>query len=219
MDLYQNLKVMLNPDYPGFQEVLIELVENSEGWSIRKDIQDNFEKKGLFRDRRAICVQTPEYDFENKRIQGVIWTYDYGTHLETFNIIPISQGRLHQKEYNYLLNEFVKVFINKTAADFHANVLLSNPVLDLRDHVVKEVIDALMLFSDLANKSTGNTHPMDFARWCDFILISSRNVPRLSVEYLVGWLVDNGWSEEMASELGLNYEYSLGLLDYEHNRR
>lgn len=36
MNLYQNLKVILNPDYPGFQEALIELVENSEGWSIRK---------------------------------------------------------------------------------------------------------------------------------------------------------------------------------------
>lgn len=219
MDLYQNLKIILNPDYPGFQEVLIRLVETTEGWSIRKDVQDNFDKKGLFKDRKVICVQTPEYKFENKTIQGVIWTYDFGAYLETHNIIPITQGRLHQKEYNFLLNEFVNTFINRTAADFHADVLLSNPVLDLKDHVVKEVIDALILFSDLANKSTGNTHPMDFERWCDFILISSRNVPRLSVEYLEGWLVDNGWSEAMASELGLNYEYSLSLLDYEHHRR
>lgn len=219
MELYQNLKIILNPDCPGFQKVLINLVETTEGWCIRQDIQDNFDKKGLFKDRKVICVQTPEYQFENKTIQGVIWTYDFGAYLETHNIIPITQGRLHQKEYNFLLNEFVNIFVTKTAADFHADVLLSNPILDLKDHVIKEVIDALVLFSDLANKSTGNTHPMDFARWCDFILISSRNVPRLSVEYLEGWLVDNGWSEEMASELGLNYEYSLGLLDYEHGRR
>lgn len=219
MDLYQNLKIILNPDYPGFQKVLVELVEKSEEWTLRKDIQDSFDKKGLFKDRRAICIQTPEYNFENKHIQGVIWTYDYGAYLETFNIIPITQGKLYQKEYNFLLNEFVKVFVNRTAADFHADVLLSNSILDLKDHVDKEVIDALVLFSEMANKSTGNTHPLDFERWCDFILISARKAPRLSVDYLEGWLVDNGWSEEIASELGLSYEYSLGLLDYEHHRR
>lgn len=219
MDLYQNLKIILNPDHPGFQKVLVGLVENTEGWRIRLDIQDNFEKKGIFKDRRVICVETPEYDFDNKRIQGVIWTYDYGTYLETLNIIPISQGRLLQKEYNFLLNQFVDIFVYKTAADFHADVLLSNPVLKLKDYVDKEVIDALMLFSDLANKSTGHAHPIDFERWCDFLLISSRNVSRLSVEYLEGWLIDNGWSVEMATELGLDYEYSLRLLDYEHHRR
>lgn len=219
MELFQDLTVKLNPNYPGFQKTLIELVERSGDWKLRKDFQEAFMKKGLLKDRTVICIETPVLNYNGKDLQGVIWTYDYGTLLKTFNIIPSNSNRLSKEEYNYLLNEFVRLFINRTAADYHAVISMTKPVLELMDYVEQDVYDALVLFSEMANKSTGHSHPCDERRWCDFILLSASKERRLSADYLEGWLMDHGWSSEMASELGIDYEYGLTLLDYEHHRR
>lgn len=219
MELFQDLTIKLNPSYPGFQKTLVELVNNSGEWRIREDFQESFKKRGLLKDRSVICIECPIINYKGKNLQGVIWTYDYGTWLQTFNIIPSNSNKLSKDEYNYLLNEFVKVFINRTAADYHAEVVMSKPTLELMDYVDQDVFDALVFFSDMANKSTGRTHPLDEKRWFDFLLVASSKKRRLSVDYLEGWLIDHGWSSDMANELGLDYEYGLALLDYEHNRR
>ena len=219
MDLYQDLTVKLDPNYPGFQRTLVELVERSDEWKIRKDFQDAFTKRGLLKDRTVICIETPILRYKGKELQGVIWIYDYGTMINTFNIIPSNSNKLSKEEYNFLLNEFVKVFINKTAADYKAEVLMTKPIMELKDYVDQDVYDALVIFSEMANKSTGHSHPMDEKRWCDFILVSASKERRLSVDYLEGWLMDHGWSSDMSNELGLDYEYGLTLLDYEHHRR
>lgn len=219
MELFQDLTIKLNPNYPGFQQTLLELVEQSSAWKIRKDYQEAFLQRGLLKDRTVICIETPVLDYGGKNLQAIIWTYDYGTWLQTFNIIPSNSNRLSKEEYNFILNEFVSVFINRTAADYHAEVILTKPVMDVIDYVDQDVYDALVLFSEMANKSTGHSHPMDEKRWCEFILVSAAKKRRLSVDYLEGWLVDHGWSSDMANELGLDYEYGLTLLDYEHHRR
>jgi hypothetical protein len=219
MELFQDLTIKLNPNYPGFQQTLLELVEQSSVWKIRKDYQEAFLQRGLLKDRTVICIETPVLGYGGKDLQAIIWTYDYGTWLQTFNIIPSNSNRLSKEEYNFILNEFVRVFINRTAADYHAEVILTKPVMDVIDYVDQDVYDALVLFSEMANKSTGHSHPMDEKRWCEFILVSAAKKRRLSVDYLEGWLVDHGWSSDMANELGLDYEYGLTLLDYEHHRR
>ncbi len=219
MELFQDLTIKLNPNYPGFQQTLLELVEQSSVWKIRKDYQEAFLQRGLLKDRTVICIETPVLGYAGKDLQAIIWTYDYGTWLQTFNIIPSNSNRLSKEEYNFILNEFVRVFINRTAADYHAEVILTKPVMDVIDYVDQDVYDALVLFSEMANKSTGHSHPMDEKRWCEFILVSAAKKRRLSVDYLEGWLVDHGWSSDMANELGLDYEYGLTLLDYEHHRR
>lgn len=219
MELFQDLTIRLNPDYPGFQQTLIDLINGSEEWNVREDYQESFMKKGLMKDRKVICVETPVMEFHGNRLQGVIWTYDYGFYLKTFNIIPTNSHRLSKEEYNFMLNEFVRIFINRTAADYHAEVILSNPIMEVTDYVDSDVYEALVRFSECANKSTGRSHPMDERRWCEFILTTASRERRLSVDYLEGWLMDNGWPSDIASELGLDYEYGLALLDYEHHRR
>lgn len=219
MNLYQKLKVFLNVNRPGFQDTLVNIVDSTEGWCVRKDLHESFMKKAFLKDRNVICVQTPVYIYEDKNIQGVIWTYDFGDRLETFNIIPIIGNKLLPEEYNFLLNQFVNIFIKRTAADFGAKIDMSKPILDLRDYIGEDGLEVLMLFSEWANKGTGNSHPNDFERWCDFLLICSQKGVMISPDLLEGWLREHGWSSEMASELALDYEYGMNLLNYEHHRR
>ena len=59
MELFQDLTIKLNPNYPGFQQTLLELVEQSSVWKIRKDYQEAFLQRGLLKDRTVICIETP----------------------------------------------------------------------------------------------------------------------------------------------------------------
>lgn len=219
MNLYQKLYVRLDISRPGFQSTLLHLIENTEGWTLRKDLHDNFSLKAVLKDREVICVQTPVYNYDGKEIQGVIWTYDFGDRLESFNIIPTIGNRLLPEAYNYLLNQFVDVFVRRTAADYGATIDMSKPILDMKDYIGDDGLEVLTMFSDWANKSTGNSHPLDFERWCDFLLICFNKKIMISSDLLEGWLMEHGWSAEMASELALDYEYGMNLLNYEHNRR
>ena len=78
----------------------------------------------------------------------------------------------------------------------------------------------LYRFSHSANKSTGNTNPHDFERWCDFVLAIFRNQVELNADDLVRWLEeDEGWSDTIAWKLGLDFEYGLQLLKrYEQSK-
>ncbi len=218
MNLYQNLKITLDSRRPGFQGMLVEIIQSTEGWAVRDDLSDNFEKRSIFKDRKVICVQTPVFHYQRKDIQGVIWTYDYGLSLETFNIIPLLGNKLMPEEYNYILNQFVDVFVNRTAADYGAVVTLSKPVLDIKDYLGEEGEERLKQFSDWANKGTGNTHPNDFNRWCDFVLYSFHSNRVIPTDLLGGWLLENGWTSDIVEELELDYEYGINLLKHEHNR-
>lgn len=219
MELYQDLTIKPNSDYPGFQQKLVDEVERSGDWKVRKDIQEAFVKQSLLEDGTIICIETPILKYMEKELQGVIYTFDNGTLLKTFNIIPSNSKELCKKEYNFLLNEFVKVFINKTAVDYQAEVIITEPIMELKNYIDKDVYNALVVFSEMANKSTGHSHPMDERRWCVFILLSASKERRLSFNCLKDWLEEQGWSSDMAYELCLDYEYGLTLLDYEHYRK
>ena len=79
----------------------------------------------------------------------------------------------------------------------------------------EEVASALKKFSVAANRTTGHSHPMDSERWKDFVCLAHRFRSELGVEELVRWLRDDeGWSDDKAWELGLDYEYSMDLLKY-----
>ena len=215
MKQYQTLEIILPDNSMEFQNALRDLVSQRDGWQLRRDLEEKFVKQNFFNDRKLISIET-----ECKRKDGVlIWIYDFGNKLSVFNITPLGMKSLSVSEYNEILNAFYEQFVRPLSADFHATVILGKDHLDVKDHIGQDGLDALKMFSEWANKSTGNTHPNDFARWCEFVIISFHKENRLSTNQLEGWLIDNGWSVDTAEELGLQYEYGLGLLEYEHNRR
>jgi hypothetical protein len=72
----------------------------------------------------------------------------------------------------------------------------------------------LRRFSRSANKSTGAAHPWTGARWYAFIIATHHTSKRLDTDQLVRWLVEvEHWSEDIAHELAIDYEFALGLLE------
>ena len=83
-----------------------------------------------------------------------------------------------------------------------------------------ERADALRRFSAAANKATGSSHPLDRTRWFAFLLSVHGVTPSLDADRLARWLVEvEGWSDDKAHDLVVEYEFGLALLDeYDRNR-
>jgi hypothetical protein len=56
--------------------------------------------------------------------------------------------------------------------------------------------------------------PWTGARWYAFIIATHHTSKRLDTDQLVRWLVEvEHWSEDIAHELAIDYEFALGLLE------
>ncbi|KAF2079980.1 hypothetical protein [Flavobacterium sharifuzzamanii] len=218
MKVYQNLQIHLKSlENQHFVDDLKYLIEKSN-WKIRQDFIDNYKKNSFSSSKIVLCVETDKYKFEDKDIKGALWMWDYNGYLEVFNIIPLIDNSLDYDEYNFLLNKFYENFIKQLCIKYEANIILTKPEKQIIETIGDDALKSLLAFSNGANKSTGNSHPYDFERWCEFIFIVFRNGIEVGVDELIEWFEENGWSNDMAHKLGLDFEYSLDLLEkYEQN--
>jgi hypothetical protein len=87
----------------------------------------------------------------------------------------------------------------------------------MESQIGAESFKLLRIFSTLANKATGGAHPMDEARWHAFVISVFDSGRELDVLTLIEWLIDDGWSEAKAHEVGIRYESAMTLLRaYKH---
>lgn len=131
------------------------------------------------------------------------------------NVVPAETGRLTEEKYNGLLRDFYVTAVKPAASELGAEAELDVAEYDLAERAGAGVRDALVRFSRAANKSTGASHPMDADRFNDFIIEVSRLEPdaRPGSDTLAEWLVADGWSEDTAWDLAIQFEQGLSLLD------
>jgi len=218
MKTFQKLTIILPEDRKS--EFFIDLKENIEKskWRIRNDLISNYKKNTFTSDKEILCIESEKYLLDNKLIQGLIWIWDYSGYYEVFNIVPVGNRNLEKNEYNYILNKFYELFIANLIPKYNGSYTLTKPEKLLLETIGIDAYSALTKFSTTANKSTGNTHAYDFERWCEFVFRIFRGKIELSFDELVEWLLENGWTDEMATKLGLDFEYSINLLEkYEQN--
>jgi hypothetical protein len=134
---------------------------------------------------------------------------------EVSNIIPLVTGELGRGGYNTVLQDFIVRVAEPAAAPSGVTLKTSASRQTLDDWVGPEAAHALRLFSSMANKSTGSGHPLDRERWFAFIAKAYAEDDRLDTSRLVRWLVEvEHWPDDEASDLAIEYEFGLGLLDY-----
>lgn len=216
MEVYRDYRAIHDCSSAYFQELLNHYLSHIDGWERRWEMEDNFKRNAMQEDADIICIETPSIYFQKTEIKGVIWIWAYDTSIEIFNITPLIGNHLSPTEYNYILEVFDGEIIRRIAKDVDIEVRLSKPYFDMEDCIGREGLEALVRFSRTSNRSTGNTHHSDFKKWAHFIFIVFRQGRKLSADYLRGWLIEDGWSDDMANSLSLDYEYSIQLLsEYE----
>jgi hypothetical protein len=134
------------------------------------------------------------------------------------NIVPKDyRGQLSCPEYNAILTEFYERFVRPEKNDPGLTINLSDDDVGLEKWLTPTAAQALRLFSENANKSTGASHPMDRKRWYQFLILADKENARLDASTLARWLTEEaGWADTTASELADDYERARSLLAYEH---
>jgi len=131
---------------------------------------------------------------------------------EVVNITSDEVDRVSEDQYNAVLGEFAKI-ADPIAASCECTILTNKDTGDLQPWLSAGGIERLKAFSLAANKKTGSAHPMDAARWYDFLIQAHREDSDLPVgtlgEYLVG---DLGWTSDQAQKLMIEYEEGRSLL-------
>lgn len=136
------------------------------------------------------------------------------------NIIPRVLSELSRKQYNAALQDFIKRIARPAADATGFRIEITEPYQSLDDWLPPQAAYALRRFSEAANKSTGSSHPLDRRRWFTFIIAAHRDIGNFDVSRLDRWLVEvEGWSEEKAQDLAIEFEFGLALLDeYDRSR-
>jgi hypothetical protein len=131
------------------------------------------------------------------------------------NIVPDDQPELSYAQYNAILEDFYKGFVQPAVARTGAAVEFTEPEADLERWVSADTARKLRLFCMAANKRTGASHPSDRRLWYDFIVSAHREGAEFDSSTLARWLHEvGGWDDEWSDELAIQYEYARGLLAY-----
>lgn len=139
---------------------------------------------------------------------------------EVSNIVPKEMGRLDYAQYNALLQEFVDVVVLPAAEGAGFSVEVTSGYQSVEEVASVEAAAALRQFSSAANKSTGSTHPADRKRWMRFLILAHLSGSALAGDFLARWLVEvDGWDEESAHDLAIEYEFAQDLLRTYHDER
>lgn len=134
------------------------------------------------------------------------------------NIIPLDSSQLSRDQYNKILENFLDSIVRPSIAGLPVTTALTGDELFLKDVVGEDVATLLHNFSVLANKSTGSSHPCDRNRWFDFLIAVQRKRISLDTDLLINSLMEDGWSEDRAHDLAIEYEFAIGLLDYKEGK-
>jgi hypothetical protein len=143
----------------------------------------------------------------------VLWERPVG--YEVSNIVPKKNGSLSYGQYNALLQDFITRVATKAAETTDFTVETTKAQKTLEDLLNAKAATALRRFSAAANKSTGATHPLDQKRWYAFLIEAHQQNADLGASTLQRWLCEeDGWSEDMAYELAIDYEQARSLLRF-----
>ena len=134
------------------------------------------------------------------------------------NIVPTQVSELDCDKYNCVLEHFFENVVEPAIAGTEIDAEITSNEISVESIAGHEVEDALLRFSNLANKSTGSSHPLDRERWFEFLLLAHEARAELHVDLVIRALVEMGWPEDRAYELGLQYEFSNDLLSYAEER-
>lgn len=216
MEVFQQLKIVTKTKNQ-IDEIFDFIIEGSQlkSWEIEYDFIANYKKNMIEKDKSVLCLLSPVISINDKYIQGYLWFGEWKKNLEVFNIVPTQVGSLNYSEYNSILNKFYLDFIEPYNQLNKIEIIKTSDQLSLEDIAGKEVTNALKSFSYSANKSTGNSHPMDAERWNYFVCLAHKCNSSLTSDELVRWLEEeDGWNNEEAWDLGVDYEKSINLLKY-----
>ncbi|HAT3694585.1 TPA: hypothetical protein I8549_004918 [Serratia marcescens] len=207
LEVFQELVIKVSIDLSLAREKILSKV--SAPWI--NMIEEEREIRGAAIDDEDVIVFSRE-SFDNVDESSLILWQD-GNGYRVANIVPKNVGDLGIKKYNSILRDFYEKIIYPLVKEEGFNVTISSNTQSLDDWLDEPTANSLNLFSRMANKYTGASHPLDEQRWYDFLINAHKSSASLEAGQLSRWLIEvDSWPDEIARELAINYEFARGLL-------
>ncbi|HHQ6722386.1 TPA: hypothetical protein ACSTNG_002148 [Serratia fonticola] len=207
LEVFQELLINVNIDLSLAREKIISKV--SVPWN--NMIEEEKEIRSAAIDDEDVIVFSRE-PFDNVDESSLILWQD-GNGYRVANIVPKNVGELGIKKYNLILRDFYEKIIKPLEKEEGFNVVISSNTQSLDDWLDESTAKSLNIFSRMANKYTGASHPLDQERWYSFLINAHKSSASLDAGQLSRWLIEvDNWPDEIARELAINYEFARGLL-------
>jgi len=211
MKTFRDLYIHLNGvDLEAFSNKLER--QSKAPWIRRKDKEEELEGTG----DRPICFEAskgssvaPAALFIFPK-EGETWWVS--------NIVPTEESELTYDQYNSALENFYENIVLPAIGESSITAELTSNQISVGGVAGDEVEKALVCFSNLANKSTGSSHPLDRKRWFEFLILAHEAESNLHADLIIHTLMELGWSEESAIELGIQFDFAEDLLSYMQER-
>jgi hypothetical protein len=133
------------------------------------------------------------------------------------NVLASERSSLTYDQYNAIVQEFHDRFALPAAQAAGVEVEIGKADPQIEDFLSEHTARLLRSFSALANRSM--LHPLDRERWNQFLTGAHREGAPLSASMLKRWLIeDEGWAEDEAVNLAIEYEHARNLLEVFESR-
>ena len=161
---FRELKLLVKKDKLKLVVEEIEALLNN-GWLLDEEKGTKFLSPGRVRLYCFTCSQTNERRPCNLFLSAGNWGYAYVT-----NITPSEGSSLSHSEYNYVLEEFHKRFVEPASEKLGVRIIFTEAERNIESSMSPELANLLHIFSEAANKATGANHPLDERRWFAFVV-------------------------------------------------
>lgn len=216
MKVFRDLKIEGSPDK--LQQVLqqvIEAIANNldDGWRRDEEAEAKINSVPKF-DSKLYCFSCSESE---KRRESNLWLSHAleENRLSVSNILPQKIRELSYDEYNYILEEFSDRFLIPATKNLEVEVTLTEAEIDLKKFIKPETVELLHRFSEEGDRFEKRYIPLNKKDWYIFIVEAHKNRASLNAEILERWLKEEeGWSEDIASNLVEEYQFARTILDY-----
>lgn len=133
--------------------------------------------------------------------------------LHYVNVFPAGSEELSLPQQNRILESFYAI-ARPVADAMGVSVEWSDIEVNFEEILGEQAWGSLRRFEGAANRSTGNSHPLDAERWDSFMCDAHRFGSRLDSDFLKQWFEEQGWSESVALKLVIDYEKGRRLLKH-----
>lgn len=215
MKTYKDLTISIpEEDQPAFIDALESMLPN--GW--KRDRESESRLNCLSSSSEFYSFVCDEQRTGSVALLTLVQTSNKDR-LYVSNIVPRDVSELSYDQYNQILDDFTDNCIAPANVKFDYLIEKTTENWRIEEHLSDMTYQALKSFSAGANRSTGTAHPMDRERWYEFICLLFQNSDELHSSDLIRWLSEEeGWPDEKATELGIEYEQQVGLLKHYRER-
>lgn len=189
-----------------FIDSLTVLVGDYALWTRRADLEErDMDGRGMYAFQRQEGSELPAAGLSIVHHKDDVWYVP--------NVVPLEYGNLTIQQYNDVLTEFHDLFLLPVSDEQGLKITFTSEHISDADILGEEGARLLKAFSSGANKSTGSSHPCDRERWLAFIttVCATKNVDTNLLDRV---LQEQGWDEEGAQDLVVQFEFAKDLIDY-----